>query len=211
MPPTIDDRARPRDAPSDEALMAAWVGGDAAAFRELFARYAPRLHRAVRRQVRSEEDAREIVQQTFLHLHRARHDFQQGRPLRPWIFTICFNLRREHFRRRARRPETPLELAPGVEPREEAPDLLRAERAMQLRAAVAALPAGQREAFELHWFEELPYKEVAQIVGASESAVKVRAHRGYQRLRALLQDADAAEAARLEGEPPTPPVPAPGS
>jgi DNA-directed RNA polymerase specialized sigma24 family protein len=51
------------------------------------------------------------------------------------------------------------------------------------------LPADQREVIELHWFDELEFPEVAQVVGASVSAVKVRAHRGYVRLRQILGDA----------------------
>jgi hypothetical protein len=50
------------------------------------------------------------------------------------------------------------------------------------------LPADQREVIELHWFDGLEFPEVAQVVGASVSAVKVRAHRGYVRLRAALGD-----------------------
>jgi len=50
------------------------------------------------------------------------------------------------------------------------------------------LPADQREVIELHWFDGLEFPEVATVVGASVSAVKVRAHRGYVRLRAALGD-----------------------
>ena len=171
----------------DETLMARYVRGDTAAFTALFDRYAPRLDRAVRRQVRSPEDAREIVQQTFLQLHRARFDFQEGRALRPWVYTICFNLRREHFRRRRRRPEAPLELDGRCDPRAEPLDLLAAERALEVRRAVSRLPAGQREVIELHWFEEMPFQEIGEVLGASTTAVKVRAHRGYERLRRTLQ------------------------
>ncbi|MEM1417581.1 MAG: sigma factor-like helix-turn-helix DNA-binding protein, partial [Myxococcota bacterium] len=56
-----------------------------------------------------------------------------------------------------------------------------------VRRAVAALPQGQREVIELHWFEGLAFQEVGAILGASTTAVKVRAHRGYERLRATLR------------------------
>ena len=181
---------RVRRVQTDEELMAAYVDGDTAAFDELFRRYAPRLLRTVRRQVRSEEDAQEIVQQAFLHLHRARLDFQRGSKLRPWIFTIALNLKREYFRRRGRRPEAPLELDGRSDPRVEPHDPVRKERAAQLRAALVTLPEGQREVIELHWFREMSFQEVAEVVGASVSAVKVRAHRGYSRLRQTLEKID---------------------
>jgi len=170
----------------DEELMAAYCAGDAQAFRALFDRYAPRLLRVMQRQVRSESDARDLVQQTFLQLHRARHDFRQDSNLRPWLFTIALNLKREYFRRRGRRPEAPLLLDGRSDPQTAAHDPVREERARQVREAIAALPSAQREVIELHWLEGLPFQEVAQIVGASLTAVKVRAHRGYERLRTEL-------------------------
>lgn len=166
--------------------MAAWCGGEAAAFRVLFDRYAPRLLALVRRQVRSADDARDLVQQTFLQLHRARADYREGLALRPWVYTICLNLRREHFRKRARRPESPLELDGRSDPSEAPHDAAAADQARRVRDAVAALPPSQREVIELHWFDGLPFPEVAEVLGASLSAVKVRAHRGYERLRESL-------------------------
>lgn len=174
---------------TDEELMEAYRGGDEAAFGRLFERYAPRLGRSLRRRVRNEADADELLQQTFLHLHRARHDFRSGTRLRPWLFTICRNLEREYFRRRMRRPEAPLTLDGRADPREAPYDPLVTERARQVREALAQLPRGQREVIELHWLEGLPFKEVALVVGASVTAVKVRAHRGYGRLRTSLADA----------------------
>lgn len=167
--------------------MEAYRGGDDAAFQALFERYGPRLLRTLRRQVRQQEDARELVQQTFLQLHRARFDFRSGTLLRPWLFTICLNLKREYFRRKGRRPEAPLELDGRSDPVTDPHDPLEAERARQVRAAIRELPEAQREVIELHWFQGLPFKEVAGIVGASVTAVKVRAHRGYERLRLVLE------------------------
>jgi RNA polymerase sigma-70 factor (ECF subfamily) len=58
-----------------------------------------------------------------------------------------------------------------------------------VHAALAKLPSSQREVVELHYFEERPYKEVAEILGTSEGAVRVRAHRAYTTLKALLVEA----------------------
>ena len=185
----MDDLTR-SDPRSDEALMLAYRDGDAAAFRVLFERYAPALLRATRRHVRSPEDATEIVQQTFLQLHRARADFDTNQKLRPWLYTICLNLRREHFRRRSRRPEVALIAEDRLDCASAPHDPLVSERMRQVRAAVDALPAGQREVIALHWFQDMPFKDVASAVGASVTAVKVRAHRGYERLRATLGGID---------------------
>ncbi|MEM9694910.1 MAG: sigma-70 family RNA polymerase sigma factor, partial [Myxococcota bacterium] len=134
---------------SDEELMRAYVAGDDAAFSELFERYAPMLLRIMRRQLR-DEDAQEIVQQTFLQMHRARNDFDTTRKLRPWLMTIAYNLRRELYRRRGRKPEAALEVEPVAD---DHGDLVeRASEAARLRRALLELPAGQREVIEMHWF-----------------------------------------------------------
>lgn len=177
---------------SDERLMAAYVAGDHEAFREIFRRYAPQLFRMMRRHLRSEGEANDMVQQTFLHLHRAKQDFKRDALLRPWLFTIAMNCVREHHRRRGRRKESPL--SPEHQDKLEARNVTLEElsesklRRDRLRDALSRLPANQREVIEMHWFQERPFDEVAKIVGASLSAVKVRAHRGYTRLRELLAE-----------------------
>jgi RNA polymerase sigma-70 factor (ECF subfamily) len=184
-----DAAQRDADRRSDEELMRAYVGGDQEAFQRLFERYAPMLLRLATRYLRDEEQARETVQQTFFQLHAARHDFRLDAKLRPWVFTIAMNLVREHYRRRTRRKESPFE-----EGRREAPQPLRGpietrQRAEALRRALDTLPESQRSVVELHWFEDKPFAEVATIVGSTEGAVRVRAHRAYKRLRELLGDA----------------------
>lgn len=175
---------------TDEQLMASYVAGVEGAFQELFRRHAPALLGMMRRHTRSADEANDLLQQTFLHLHRARNDFRPGSALKPWLFTIGMNCVRESFRRRGRRKETPLE---PVEEAKLVADVVSLEDLQEsklkrdrVRVALAELPDNQREVIEMHWFQGRPFEEVAKIVGASLSAVKVRAHRGYTRLRAAL-------------------------
>jgi RNA polymerase sigma-70 factor (ECF subfamily) len=171
----------------DEALMERYVkGGSRAAFEELFRRYAGRLQGLFLRQIGKPDVAADLVQQTFLHFHRARRDFTLGRPVRPWIYTIALNVRREHVRRRGRRPEVFLDPIVHGEP-EVAPDTTSPSDRL-VRRALVQLTEQQREVILLHWYEELSFPEIADLLGASLSAVKVRAHRGYEKLRKLLTD-----------------------
>ncbi len=169
--------------------MAAYRRGDSAAFRELFARYSPLLYRMMLRDLRRPEEARDLVQQTFLQLHRARLDFDPQLKLRPWLFTIAFNLKREHFRRVRRRPESSLEADHVPEPFV-GDHGGRTEAAQAIRHALARLPEDQREVIELHWFQGLSFSEVAEVVGVSVTAAKVRAHRGYTALRREIEGTD---------------------
>ena len=176
------------DSRSDEQLMGAYVAGDAAAFRVIFERYAPLLMRAMLRELYVREEANDLVQQTFLQLHRARLDFDAGQKLKPWIFTIAMNLKREYFRKKKRRPERSFDPESMAEPAVEALGAARVDARRTLARVMGDLPADQREVIELHWFDGLEFPEVATVVGASVSAVKVRAHRGYVRLRQALGD-----------------------
>ncbi len=165
--------------------MQAYVQGDASAFQELFDRYAPVLLRVMRHHLHRPEDARDLVQQTFLQLHRSRNDFREGAQLRPWLFTIALNLKREYFRRVARKPESSLDAdtrEPSVGPRGHE----QFEAADQVSFALNRLPPDQRDVIALHWLAGIPLPEVAELVGASLSAVKVRAHRGYAAMRRVL-------------------------
>lgn len=166
--------------------MAAYITGDRAAFRELFQRYAPLLQRTMARDLRSPEEAHDLVQQTFLHLHRSRLDFEPGRKLKPWLFTIALNLKREFFRRSKRRHETSLEDDRVAEPFEGPRGQERSDASRETARALGRLPAEHREVIELHWFGGLSFPEVAEAVGSTVAAVKVRAHRGYVALRAQL-------------------------
>ena len=167
--------------------MARYVGGDEAALREIFERYAPRLRGLFRRHLFREDQAADLVQQTFLQLHRARKDFRAGSPLRPWLYTIALNLQRRLFRTLARKPATSLEGEPADAGDGPSQAIERLERIAKVQAALSQISPQQREVIELHWFEGLPFAEVARVVGASLSAVKVRAHRGYKKLAVELE------------------------
>jgi len=178
--------SEPKSKRTDEELMDAYVDGDEAAFRLLFERYGPILLRLTRRHLRNDELAEEIVQQTFFRLHGARNDFRRGSKLRPWVMTIAMNLVREHWRRTKRRKMTSLEVETQAAPEADFMPLELRQRSDLLHVALEKLPTSQREVVELHWFQERPYAEVAQIVGTSEGAVRVRAHRAYSTLKQLL-------------------------
>jgi len=168
--------------------MGAYVSGDASAFVRLFERWGPRLRQMFQRHGMRTDEADDLVQQTFLHLHRARADFRAGSMLRPWLYTIALNLMRQSLRRRGRKPEV------GLDPAAPEPPAPRVDPdagivGETVRAALARLPENQREVIVLHWFEGLSFREVGEVLGATATAVKVRAHRGYGRLRAELEAA----------------------
>lgn len=158
---------------------------DREAFRLLFDRYAGRLVAYFRRTT-GEDDATDLLQITFLHLHRARADYRPSQPLRPWLFAIAANARRDHYRKKTRHSaESPVaEVEGSVSPSAST----ATDRAV--RRALEQLPDGQREVLVLRWYSDLSYPEIAEMLGATHSAIKVRAHRAMQQLKAVLGGGD---------------------
>lgn len=172
---------------ADEEYMARYVQtGDRDAFRVLFERYAPALAAFFRRVV-GVADPADLVQLTFLHVHRARNDFRIGQPLRPWLYTIAANVGRDHARRRYRKPETlmgdPADVAPAIN------SLDPADPALQ--RAIEDLAPRDREVVVLRWYGELSFAEIADVLGSTEAAVKARAKRALEQLRVTLGVPDA--------------------
>ena len=168
--------------------MLAHAAGDPQAFDVLFRRRAPDLLKLVRRHLSESDLARDIVQQTFVQLHTARHDFRRDAKLRPWLNTIAMNLVRQHYRRSKVRKERPLSDGSSLAAEAKPLPLERAQQAARLRQALGNLPDSQREVVMLHWFEEKSFAQVAALLDSSEGAVRVRAHRAYTRLRKILSN-----------------------
>lgn len=188
---------------SDEALMVAYQAGDERAFATLFHRLAPRVHAFFVRTFGSAATADDLLQQTFVKVHRARQTFRAESKVRPWLFAIAARVRLDEWRRRRRWAEDQGEdaLAQADEiAQAEVQELQnpgeRAEIAAAVTAALAALPESQRVVVHLHRFEGLTFAEIARALGSSEGAVKLRAFRAYEqlrkRLRLFFHDAEAA-------------------
>jgi RNA polymerase sigma factor (sigma-70 family) len=169
----------------DDALMVRFCRGDEVAFGVLYDRYAPQLETFLRRLVRDQTLAEDLLQTTFLSFVRARGRYVATAGLRAWIFSIAANAGRDALRRRGARREEALgpELGDvgGASVPMSDPPLARA-----IEEALRQLPEDQREAVLLHKMHGLSFPEVASALGTTVGAAKVRAHRGYQRLKLLL-------------------------
>jgi RNA polymerase sigma factor (sigma-70 family) len=174
----------------EEALMEAYVAGDADSFQRLFRALAPSIHGFFLRSA-ARGAAEDLLQTTFLKIHAARRSWRRGERLRPWAFTIAARVRvdwlRRHGRRDAELEEVEAEAA-GDPVGGPGDAVLSRERAERVRLALDALPEAQRMVVHLHRFEELSFAEIGRALGISEGAAKLRAFRGYERLRTLLSD-----------------------
>lgn len=182
------------DGPDSKAslAMARYDRGDDSAFADVYDELSPRLFRYLVRLTRDDARAEDVLQQTFLQMHDARGRFQQGADVVPWAYAIARRLFIDGTRRRKRdhlhdayeeEHSAQLNTHPSGEAVTQARELSDA-----LRARLETLPELQREAFRLVREEGLSIADAAQILGVSEAAVKLRAHRAYESLRDVLAE-----------------------
>jgi RNA polymerase sigma-70 factor (ECF subfamily) len=193
-------------------LMQRYCDGDAGAFRELYALVAPRLLGYLLKMARERALADDLLQQTFLKVHRARAAYVRGADPLPWIYAIAHRTFIDETRKHKRAvvrvgdaDELP-EVAAGLTGESDAQrDEVRGDPALLGAAldALAELPAQQREAVVLTKLDGKSVAEAAEIAGTTTGAMKVRAHRGYEALRKLLGRAPAKPVGKASagGEP----------
>ena len=154
------------------------------------------------RYLKSEEDARDAVQEGFVAAFRSIRSFEGGSSLSTWLHRIVINACLMKLRSSRRRPETSIEgllpkfdetghrVAEPEESRESAEVALdRSQTRRIVRDAIAQLPERYRSVLMLRDIEELSTAEVARLLDLTENAVKIRLHRARQALRRLVAPA----------------------
>jgi RNA polymerase sigma-70 factor (ECF subfamily) len=176
----------------DEAdLLRAAQGGDRAAFSELVRRYQRAIYRVAYALTRNPSDADDLAQETFVRAWQAIGRFRVGEPVHPWLARIATNLAISLFRRRKRRPETPLEPLVeagrqwGVED-DPADEVERGERARHLQAAFAELKPEHQAVLALRVVEEQSYEAIAATLRVPIGTVMSRLSRARAELKARL-------------------------
>ena len=172
-------------------LMALAQGGDSAAYSALLRDCLPLIRRIARQNGVAPGNVDDVVQETLLTIHRARHTFDPARPFTPWLRAIVqrrgIDVLRRVGRQASRELHAPLAYEAHPDPaagaEQHVADRGRAER---LAAAVALLPPGQRQALEQLGMQERSLAEVSASTGRSVGALKVNLHRALKSLRAIM-------------------------
>ncbi len=171
-----------------EELMCDYVDGSSVAFDTLYARLSPTVFGYLMRLTRHRERAEDLLQVTFIKIHRARASYLRGAPLRPWVYAIA---RRSFYdERRAAKSRPEFLSSDGTMPDPPAPEgnALPTDTQVALEAALNRMPNAYREAIQLTKLSGLSIAEAADVLGATPMAVKLRVHRGYKVLRGALGD-----------------------
>ena len=172
---------------SDEMLMLAYAGGDAGAFERLYRRHKDALYRYFLRHVDA-ADAGELYQDVWKNLIQARSRYRSDAPFAAWLYRIAHNRLVDHWRRVRPQDELSDQLAQADSDR---PDVQaeRADDARRLLAALALLPAEQREIIVLREERDLTLEQIAEIQGVGRETVKSRLRYALAKLREVFHDA----------------------
>ncbi len=188
---------------TDESLIIAHRKGDPAAFGELVRRYADALLGYFVQMTANIDLAEDFFQETFKRVHEKAHTFRSQGRFKPWLFTIATRVAINGLRKRRHLPVLSLNQEcdctgkdckePGAvavagnwsDPSEQA---VKAEWKQQVRQAIELLPARQRATLVLAYFQQLSYRQVAEVMGCSIGTVKTQMYRALRTLAQRLPD-----------------------
>jgi RNA polymerase sigma-70 factor, ECF subfamily len=185
---------------TDAEVMLRVKAGDQSAFDYLVQKYRRPLVSFMYRMARNTAAAEDLAQEVFLRVYRSRQTYEASAKFTTWLYRIATNLAVNHARdTRHERPEvtvsldepdeetgTTLDVADGTITAEEA--LVRRERMQAIRSKVEALPERQKLAVLMHKYQQMDYKQIADVLKLSESATKSLLFRAYETLREQLRE-----------------------
>lgn len=185
---------------TDAEVMLRVKAGDESAFDFLVQKYRRPLVSFMYRMARNTAAAEDLAQEVFLRVYRSRQTYEASAKFTTWLYRIATNLAVNHARdTRHERPEvtvsldepdeetgTTLDVADGTVNAEES--LVRRERMLAIRAKVEALPERQKLAVIMHKYQQMDYKQIADVLKLSESATKSLLFRAYETLREQLKE-----------------------
>jgi RNA polymerase sigma-70 factor, ECF subfamily len=185
---------------SDAVIMLRAKAGDQSAFDYLVQKYRRPMVSFMYRMARNTAAAEDLAQEVFLRVYRSRQSYEASAKFTTWLYRIATNLAVNHARdTRHERAEVTvsldepdedtgatLELPDGTLTAEQ--DMMRRERMMAIRHKVEALPEQQRLAVIMHKYQQMDYKEIAEVLKKSESATKSLLFRAYETLREQLKE-----------------------
>jgi RNA polymerase sigma-70 factor (ECF subfamily) len=188
------------ESPSDAEIMLRAKAGDQSAFDYLVQKYRRPMVSFMYRMARNTAAAEDLAQEVFLRVYRSRQTYEASAKFTTWLYRIATNLAVNHARdTRHERPEvqvsldepdedtgTTLELPDGTLNAEQ--EMVRRERMLAIRQKVEALPELQKLAVIMHKYQQMDYKQIAEVLKKSESATKSLLFRAYETLREQLKE-----------------------
>ena len=190
----IADRELTLNEVSLEILLAGYQQADVQATTELIQRLSPDLLRFFLAQEATRTEAEDLLQNTWLQIHRARHTYRAGAPVLPWVFAIAKHVRVDGYRKRRRIQQ--YESATENLPERPSPQDAAPAEVPTFESLIAGLPESQREVLTMLKVNGLSLEEVALATSSTVGAVKQKASRAYAKLRTVLSNSGSWGSAR---------------
>lgn len=180
-------------AETDEAIAARVQAGDSEAYGELVIRYEPKLLRYGRKFLARDEDRQDIVQDIFISAYQNIQSFDTTQRFSPWVYRIAHNAFVNEIRKNERRPLLPFDFDTVI-PHAHYDDPVENERQQKdmrayLERGLTNIPSKYREVLVLHYFEDMAYKDIADILQVPQGTVGIRLKRAKEALRAEFKEA----------------------
>lgn len=194
----------PRADSPDEELLLRFRAGDQSAFGQLLRRYERELYGYLKRYLGDAALAEDVFQNTFLQVYLKSHQYEEGRPVRPWLYTIATHQAVDALRRNGRHQALSLdqagrqdqadsslkELLLALKTRDPGPIEQAAAEEMRekVRASVDRLPELLRQTLALTYYQGLKYREVAEVLDIPVGTVKSRLHAALVKLQEIWNE-----------------------
>ena len=175
--------------PSDMELMIAVQQGEVGQMGTLFERHHARIYNFCHRMTGSRAASEDLVQEAFMRALKYRQTFRGDSDFLPWLYRLARNVCNDYFKKSQRFPITGEDFPEEISTDPSALDAAQQrEQVCLLRQALLQLPVERREVLILSRFEFRNYEEIAQLMGCSVGAVKVRVHRAMNQLRETYRE-----------------------
>lgn len=169
---------------SDEELMVLYQNGSETAFQALYDRHSSKILGFILSRIQNKEIANEVFQDVFIKIHKSKHLYNKSLPLLPWIFTITRNAVFDSSRRGSKvETATPVE---KIDERAAMED--QNELGLDLQPSLLKLPAQQKLAVEMRYYDEKTFEEIAATLNTSPVNIRKLISRGVKRLKEIIKD-----------------------
>ncbi|WP_018126213.1 sigma-70 family RNA polymerase sigma factor [Balneola vulgaris] len=182
---------------SDEDLMEYFQNGEEIAFNELVFRYKDRLHNFLYRYTHNHQDCEDLVQETFLRVHKSKSSYERIAKFSTWMYTIALNLAKSLYKKKQKMHKVSIHKDPNdsedyemhiedtnILPDQELHEKLSLE---QLEKALMALPEDFREVVMLRDLQEMTYEEISEVTDIPMGTVKSRINRGRAQIQHMIE------------------------
>ena len=157
-------------------------------FSMLVEKYQEPLYWNIRRMVISHEDTRDVLQETFIRVWKNLGNFKGNAKIYSWMYRIAINETFRFLEKKKRSPEEEIDLESMLlQKLESEPWINGTEAEMKLQRAILSLPPRQRQVFNMRYFGEMTYDEIAEVLNTSVESLKVNYHHSKKKIEALLK------------------------